>query len=320
MTAPLRITLLTGGPSNEREVSLASGRGISQALRNIGHIVSELDPGNDLLQVVRDLQTQKPDVVFNGLHGRFGEDGVIQGILEWMRIPYTHSGIRASSTAMDKAAARQVFIAAGLPVANGLIVTPSELENADPLPLPYVVKPLNEGSSVGVSILRAGSNRRAEIARNWSFGSHILTEEFIPGREITVGVLDDHENGTRALTVTDITPQASAGYDFYDYDSKYKSGGSSHSLPANIHPESFRRACEIAVAAHKALGCSGASRSDFRYDDTADGDAPGRLVLLEVNTQPGMTATSLLPEQAAHCGISYEALCEHLVRQARTGS
>lgn len=308
MNAPKRVTVLMGGMSSERVVSLSSGQGVAEALRSKGYDVCTLDAQADLAALVETLNTQKPNVVFNALHGRFGEDGCIQGILDWMGIPYTHSGIRASATAMDKAAARAIFQTAGLPVAEGMVVDIATLANADPLPTPYVVKPLNEGSSVGVSIVRAGSNTRADIVKNWTYGPQALVEAFIPGREITVGVMGD-----RALTITDITPTGT-GHDFYDYDSKYQVGGSAHVLPAQIDAASAKLALEVAVKAHQALGCSGASRSDFRLDDT-NPDQP-HLILLEVNTQPGMTATSLLPEQAAYCGISYPELCAWLVEQA----
>ncbi|GAN71594.1 D-alanine--D-alanine ligase [Acetobacter syzygii] len=307
-TTKKRITVLMGGVSSERSVSLSSGQGVAEALRSLGHTVNTLDAGADLGVLVAELAAQKPDVVFNALHGRFGEDGCIQGILDWMGLAYTHSGVRASATAMDKAAARAVFLAAGLPVAQGRVIRIAELAADDPLPAPYVVKPVCEGSSVGVSIIRPGTNVRAHIARNWTYGPQALVEEFIPGREITVGVM-----GERALTVTDITPTG-PGHDFYDYDAKYNAGGSQHVLPAQIDPAVARQAMDVAVAAHKALGCSGASRSDFRLDDT--NPANPRLILLEVNTQPGMTATSLLPEQAAYCGISYPELCNWLVEQA----
>ena len=244
--------------------------------------------------------------MFNALHGRFGEDGAIQGVLDWMGIPYTHSGIRASALAMDKVAAKAVFGAAGLPVAKGRVVDMTELEAADPLPLPYVVKPINEGSSVGVEIMRAGDNRRVAVARAWRFGKQALAEEFIPGRELTVAVMGD-----RALAVTEIIAEAGA---FYDYESKYADGGSRHVIPALVHPDAYARALAVAVAAHHALGCRGASRADFRYDDTAG--EPGRLVLLEVNTQPGLTPTSLLPEQAAHRGMDFPALCAWMVEHA----
>lgn len=304
------VAVLYGGLSAEREVSLNSGEQVVTALRAGGFEVTPIVVGEDLSAVLAAL-TPRPDVVFNALHGRFGEDGTIQGVLDWLNIPYTHSGLRASAVAMDKAAARVVFQAAGLPVAQGRMITPAELEHADPLPLPYVVKPLNEGSSVGVSILREGSNRRIEIARSWTYGPQLLVEEYIPGRELTVGVLGD-----RALTVTDITPTAGEGHDFYDYEAKYAVGGSSHRLPADVPAQIAEQAKHIALAAHQALGCRGASRSDFRYDDTACGNGAGRLVLLEVNTQPGLTATSLLPEQAAYLGMDFGALCAWMVENA----
>jgi D-alanine-D-alanine ligase len=300
-----RVAVLYGGISAEREVSLASGAQVIAALREAGYDVQALEVGPDLGAVIAAL-SPKPDVVFNALHGRFGEDGIIQGVLDWLDIPYTHSGARASALAMDKAASRAVFAAAGLPIAQGRVIDIAELEHIDPLPRPYVVKPLNEGSSVGVRILRRGENAREEIARDWRFGSQALVETFIPGRELTVGVMGD-----RALTVTDIA----AAHEFYDYESKYAQGGSHHILPAHIHPHAHAQALHLARAAHDALGCRGATRADFRYDDT-DGE-PGRLVLLEVNTQPGLTRTSLLPEQAAFCGIAFPALCAWMVEQAQ---
>ena len=306
-----RVAVLYGGISAEREVSLSSGQQVSAARRSAGFDVQPVLVGPDLGAVVAALDP-KPDAVFNALHGRFGEDGVIQGVLDWLGIPYTHSGVRASALAMDKQAAKAVFAAAGLPVARGRIVDVDELEAADPVPLPYVVKPVNEGSSVGVEILSGGDNRRAELARTWRFGRTAMVEEFVPGRELTVGVM-----GERALAVTEIT--AAAG--FYDYESKYAEGGSHHTVPAAVHPEAYARAMDIALAAHRALGCRGATRADLRYDDTLcpgnerDGE-PGRLVLLEVNTQPGLTPTSLLPEQAAHLGIDFPALCAWMVERA----
>ena len=274
------------------------------ALREARFDVSPIEVGPDLGAVIAALDP-KPDAVFNALHGRFGEDGAIQGVLDWLGIPYTHSGVRASALAMDKAAARAVFAAAGLPIARGRVVEIGELEADDPMPRPYVVKPLNEGSSVGVEIIREGDNRRAELARNWRYNGAALVEEFIPGRELTVGVM-----GERPLAVTEIV----ASHSFYDYESKYADGGSRHVIPAPVHPETYARAMEMAVAAHRALGCRGASRADFRYNDTeAD---PGRLVLLEVNTQPGLTPTSLLPEQAAHLGMGFPELCAWMVDNA----
>ncbi len=299
-----RVAVLLGGISAEREVSLSSGREVVAALAAAGFEVTPIEVTADLGAVIAALQP-RPDVVFNALHGRYGEDGVIQGLLDWLAIPYTHSGVRASALAMDKVAARAVFAAAGLPIAAGCVVDVAALEQADPMPRPYVVKPVNEGSSVGVAILREGDNRRADIAREWRYGPAALVEAFVPGRELTVGVLED-----RALCVTEIL----AGHAFYDYDSKYAEGGSRHVLPAAVDAGVAERAMAIARAAHRALGCRGATRADFRYDDT--GEAPGRLVLLEVNTQPGLTPTSLLPEQAAHCGIDFPALCRWMVERA----
>jgi D-alanine-D-alanine ligase len=300
-----RVVVLYGGISVERAVSLASGIQVIAALRESGFDVVPVDVGPDLGAVIAAL-SPRPDAVFNALHGRFGEDGAIQGVLDWLGIPYTHSGVRASAVAMDKQAAKALFVSAGLPVARGRVVSIEDLEASDPLPLPYVVKPVNEGSSVGVAVVRVGDNRRAEIARRWTFGSAALVEEYIPGRELTVGVLEE-----RALAVTEI--RAVAGT-FYDYESKYADGGSQHVVPANVHPDAYTRAMDMAVAAHRALGCRGATRCDFRYDDTAG--EPGRLVLLEINTQPGLTPTSLLPEQAAHRGISFPQLCAWMVEHA----
>ena len=298
------VAVLYGGISAEREVSLASGRQVVIALRTAGFTVRPVEVGPDVATLVAAL-TPAPDAVFNSLHGRFGEDGAVQGLLDLLGIPYTHSPVRASAIAMDKVFSKTLFRAAGLPVADGRLVDMAELAAADPMPRPYVIKPSNEGSSVGVEILRAGDNRRAEIAHGWRFGSHALVEEFIPGRELTVGVLED-----RALAVTDI--RAAVG--FYDYTAKYADGGSVHHIPAAIHPDAAAQAMAIAVAAHRALGCRGATRADFRYDDTRG--EPGRLVLLEVNTQPGLTPTSLLPEQAAHCGMDFPALCAWMVEHA----
>jgi D-alanine-D-alanine ligase len=308
-----RVAVLYGGISAEREVSLSSGQQCIAALREGGFDVAPILVGPDLGAVIAALEEAKPDAVFNALHGRFGEDGAIQGVLDWMGLPYTHSGVRASALAMDKEAAKAVFAAAGLPVARGRVVSAEELEAADPLPLPYVVKPVNEGSSVGVEILLAGTNRRAELARAWRHG-RAMVEEYIPGRELTVGVM-----GGQALAVTEITPQTggqAGGHagGFYDYEAKYADGGSRHAVPASVHPAIYAHAMEVAVAAHQALGCRGASRADLRYDDT-EGE-PGRLVLLEVNTQPGLTPTSLLPEQAAHRGISFPQLCAWMVENA----
>ena len=303
-----RVAVLQGGVSSEREVSLATGAQVVLALRQAGFEVTAIDVGADLGAVITALQAARPDAVFNALHGRLGEDGCIQGVLDWLGLPYTHSGLRASALAMDKAAAKAAFAAAGLPVAPSRIVSPEELEAADPLPRPFVVKPVNEGSSVGVEILRDGDNRRADVARNWKFDRRIMAEAYIPGRELTVAVMGD-----RPLDVTEID----TGHVFYDYDAKYADGGSRHTLPAPVHPAIREQAMDAALRAHQALGCRGVSRSDFRYDDTAG--EPGQLYILEVNTQPGMTRTSLVPEQAAHVGIGFPELCAWMVREARHG-
>jgi D-alanine-D-alanine ligase len=295
-----RVAVLLGGMSAEREVSLTSGRKVIAALEQAGFDVTPIEVTADLGALVAAL-TPPPDVVFNALHGRFGEDGTIQGVLDYLGIPYTHSGVRASALAMDKAAAKAVFAHAGLPVAPHRIIEIEELADHDPLPTPYVVKPVNEGSSVGVYIIRNGDNRNAEIVREWKFGP-AMAEQYIPGRELTVGVLED-----RALAVTEIQTDL----DFYTYEGKYTPGGSRHVLPAQLPPEIANRAMDIALAAHRALGCRGASRADLRYDD-----ATGRLVLLEVNTQPGLTPLSLLPEQAAYVGLDFPALCAWMVERA----
>ena len=300
-----RVAVLHGGISNERAVSLSSGIQVAAALREAGYTVTLIDVTDDLPALLAAL-TPKPDAVFNALHGQFGEDGAIQGVLDWLNIPYTHSGVRASAIAMDKQVSKAMFAAAGLPIAKGAIVSLQDLSAADPLPLPYVIKPVSVGSSVGVEIFRLGDNRRAAVAREWRHGGVAMVEEFVPGRELTVSVMGD-----RALAVTDIIADAGT---FYDYESKYADGGSHHIVPAVIHPDAYARAMEIALRAHQILGCRGATRSDFRYDDTKG--EPGRLVLLEINTQPGLTPTSLLPEQAAYVGYDFPRLCAWLVQQA----
>ena len=292
-----RVVVLMGGPSAEREVSLSSGRECAGALRVAGYEVVELDAGPDLAARLADI---KPDCVFNALHGRWGEDGCVQGLLEWLGIPYTHSGVLASALAMDKARAKEVFAAAGLPVMKSLLATRDAVSAAHVMPPPYVVKPNNEGSSVGVYIVRAGSNapRLAD-----TMPDVVMVESYAPGRELTVAVL-----GERALTVTDIITDG-----WYDYDAKYKTGGSRHQVPADL-PAKIAEAClDYALRAHNALGCRGLSRTDFRWD--ADRGLKG-LILLETNTQPGMTPTSLAPEQAAHCGINFPDLCDWIVKDA----
>lgn len=299
-----RVAVLQGGISAEREVSLATGAQVVAALTEAGFAVTPITVGADLSALIAAL-SPPPDAVFNALHGRFGEDGAIQGVLDWLGIPYTHSGVRASALAMDKVAAKAAFAAAGLPVARHVLVAVETLAEADPIPRPYVVKPPDQGSSVGVAIVGDGDNRVGEICAAWGFGPLAMVEEFIPGRELTVGVM-----GGEPLAVTEIRPADG----FYDYDAKYTPGGSRHLIPAPLHPAAYAEAMEIAAAAHAALGCRGASRADLRYDDTRG--EPGRLVLLEINTQPGLTPTSLLPEQAAHRGMSFGALCAWMVENS----
>jgi D-alanine-D-alanine ligase len=302
MTKAKRVTVLMGGASAERDVSLRSGHAAAKALESAGFAVTLVDAGRDPAELVRALVETKPDVVFNALHGRFGEDGCVQGVLNLLGIAYTHSGLLASAAAMDKAFARQIFEAAGIPVAKGAVVRKGD---TSPLARPHVVKPLNEGSSFGVYILQEGDNR--DPLADWPFESDdVLVEEFIPGREITVAVMGD-----RALGALEITSDRG----FYDYEAKYAPGGSRHIMPAPLPEADYAEACRLAVAAHKALGCRGVSRADLRYDDTKPG-VP-RLVMLEVNTQPGMTATSLVPEIAAHAGISFPELVRWMVENAR---
>ena len=297
--ASTRVTVLKGGRSAEREVSLVSGRECARALAAAGYDVTEIDAGPDL---PARLAEARPDVVFNALHGRWGEDGCVQGLLEWLEIPYTHSGVMASSVAMDKVKAKEIFAAAGLPVAEGRLAPREEVEAGHPMPPPYVVKPYNEGSSVGVYLVTEGANGPARLAADAP--DTLLVGAFVPGRELTVAVMGD-----RALAVTDIF--ANTGW--YDYQAKYADGGSTHVIPADI-PADIEAACrDFAVRAHAALGCRGLSRSDFRWDDTK---GVAGLALLEVNTQPGMTPTSLAPEQAAHAGISFEDLMRWMVEDA----
>jgi len=300
-----RVAVLKGGWSSERDVSLTSGRECAKALRQVGYDAYEIDVGRDLASLLAAL-TPKPDVVFNALHGRGGEDGTVQGVLEFLQIPYTHSGLLASAIAMDKPMAKEVFARAGLPLPKGRLVTRQALLEGDIIPAPFVVKPPNEGSSVGVRIVRERDNSWKSDAASWPFGEFVLVEEFIAGRELTVGVMGD-----RALGVCEIRANAGA---FYDYESKYSAGGSDHLVPAPIHPKAYEEAMDVSVRAHQALGCRGVSRADLRYDDT--GGEPGRVVLLEINTQPGMTPTSLVPDLARAAGISFDELVTWIVEHA----
>ncbi|MFN3671123.1 MAG: D-alanine--D-alanine ligase [Bosea sp. (in: a-proteobacteria)] len=296
------VAVLMGGWSVEREVSLSSGTSCAAALESVGYRVSRIDVQPDICGVLAEL---RPDVVFNALHGRFGEDGTIQGVLEILRIPYTHSGVLASALALRKDRAKTVAKAAGVPVAHGVTVSRFAAAKAHALPPPYVLKPVDEGSSVGVVIVkRDREHPPQEIARaDWPCGEMLLAESFIAGRELTCAVM-----GGRSLGVTEIRA-ASGG--FYDYEAKYTKGGSIHICPAQILPKIYQQIEECALTAHQAIGCRGVSRSDFRYDDESD-----TLVWLEVNTQPGMTETSLVPELAAHAGLNFGELVTWMVEDA----
>ncbi len=287
-----------GGPSAEREVSLASGRECAAALREAGYDVVEVDAGPDLFLRLTDLA---PDVVFNALHGRWGEDGCVQGILEWMGIPYTHSGILASALAMDKQRSKDVYRASGLPVVESLICGRDEVGTRHVMAPPYVVKPNNEGSSVGVYLVNEAANSPPKLSDDMP--DFVMVEAFAPGRELTTTVM-----GGRALTVTDILTDG-----WYDYDAKYKEGGSRHVVPADVPQQIFDACLDFAARAHEALGCRGVSRTDFRWDEARGLEG---LILLETNTQPGMTPTSLAPEQAAQLGISFPEFCAWMVEDA----
>ncbi|MGF1543073.1 MAG: D-alanine--D-alanine ligase [Parvularculaceae bacterium] len=298
-----RVAVLKGGWSPEREVSLNSGAAAGAALRSAGYDVVEIDAGRDL---AAQLASAAPDVVFNALHGQWGEDGCVQGLLEVMGLPYTHSGVLASSLAMDKQRAKAVFEQFGIAAPFGKIVTREEAARGDVMARPYVVKPNAQGSSVGVHIIREGDNRPLWrlLAADATLGEEALVETYVPGRELTVAVLGD-----RPLCVTEIT----TSLEFYDYEAKYADGGSRHVLPADVSDDVAARCLDVALKAHNALGCRGLSRADFRYDPDADGET---LYCLEVNTQPGLTATSLAPEQAAYVGIDFPALCSWIVEAA----
>lgn len=296
------VAVLMGGWSVEREVSLNTGAGCAAALEGVGYRVTRIDVQRDIAAVLDEL---RPDVVFNALHGRFGEDGTIQGLLEILRIPYTHSGVLASALAIRKDKAKTVVAAAGVPVAHGVSVSRFEAARRHVLEPPYVLKPVDEGSSVGVVIVKKGREHPPqEIARpDWPCGETMLAESFVAGRELTCAVM-----AGKSLGVTEI--RAATG-EFYDYDAKYAKGGSIHICPAQILPNIYQRIEECALTAHQAIGCRGVSRSDFRYDDESD-----TLVWLEVNTQPGMTETSLVPELAAHAGMNFGELVRWIVEDA----
>ena len=300
----MRVAVLMGGWSPEREVSLVSGRACANGLREAGYDVNEIEVSRDLRALI-DALTPAPDVVFNGLHGKYGEDGCIQGVLEYLALPYTHSGVLASAVAMDKPMAKHIFAAHGLRCPEGIVLDRKALAGGDPIPRPYVVKPVDQGSSVGVHIVRQGDNAMP-ADDDWPYGDQVLVERFIPGRELTVAVL-----GSRALGVTELRPRTR----FYDYEAKYTDGVTEHLIPAPIPAEVYEKAKEWALMAHQALGCTGLSRADLRWDDSKPGTEG--LVVLELNTQPGMTPLSLAPEQAKWAGISWSELMTWMVDHAR---
>ncbi len=296
-----RVAVLLGGMSTERDVSLVSGQACAEALIRKGFEVKLVDPDRDVLAKLTDAD---PDIVFNALHGEWGEDGRIQGVLEFFGKPYTHSGVLASALAMDKEKSKAVFRMMGVDTPDGFVTDRSKIGDAHPMDPPYVIKPVSQGSSVGVFIIREGDNRPpTELGtEQWTLGDEVMVEEFIAGRELTVTVLDG-----QPLAVTEIM----TGAQFYDYEAKYAAGGSSHVVPADVSEDVAARCMKIAAGAHHALGCRGMTRADFRYDPSID-----RISLLEVNTQPGMTPTSLAPEQAAHVGIAFDDLVAWMVKDA----
>jgi D-alanine-D-alanine ligase len=298
------VAVLMGGWSAERDVSLRSGKACADALVRVGYRVTPIDVGRDIAAA---LTAAKPDVALNVLHGRPGEDGTLQGVLEILGIPYSHSGVMASAVAMHKGYAKSIFRAAGIPVAEDIVISRLEAAKRHLMPPPYVIKPMAEGSSVGVFIVTEDhAHPPQELHRDdWAFGEEILIERYIPGKELTCAVIGD-----RALDVIDIVPATA----FYDYEAKYAAGGSRHVLPAQILPNVYQEVRRLTLAAHEALGCRGVSRADFRYDDRGT----GALVCLEINTQPGMTETSLVPELAAHAGITFDELVKWMVEDAST--
>jgi len=303
--AKKHVAVLMGGFSSERPVSLSSGKPCADALDAAGYRVTRVDVGRDVAKVLADL---RPDVAFNALHGPFGEDGTIQGILEYLEIPYTHSGVLASALAMDKRQAKRIAAAEGIPVAESAVMSRFDIGGDHPMPPPYVVKPVNEGSSFGVVIVHEGQAHPPQMigSAEWRYGDTVMVERFVHGRELTCAVMGD-----RALGVTEIVPQ---GHTFYDYDAKYAEGGSKHECPAKISLNIYQKIQTLALKAHQAIGCRGVSRSDFRYDDRHSSD--GEVIWLEVNTQPGMTPTSLVPELAAHAGLSFGELVSWMVEDA----
>lgn len=301
----IHVAVLMGGLSSERPVSLSSGEACAAGLRSRGFKVTEVDVGRDVATVLGEL---KPDVAFNALHGPLGEDGAIQGVLEYLAIPYTHSGLLASALAMDKEIAKGIVRKVGVPVAEAKVMNRHDIGSAHPMKTPYVVKPVSEGSSFGVVIVDSNQSHPPQsiTSDDWQYGDRVMVERYIHGRELTCAVMGDV-----ALGVTEIIP---LGDGFYDYSSKYVKGGSKHECPAKIKPNIYQEIQSLALKAHQAMGCRGVSRSDFRYDDRFSAD--GELIWLEINTQPGMTPTSLVPELAEHAGHDFGELLEWMVKDA----
>jgi D-alanine-D-alanine ligase len=299
-----RVAVLMGGISSEREISLQSGQGVLQALNEVGYSAFPIDLTNNLEEFIHILMREKPDVVFNALHGKYGEDGCVQGILNLLQIPYTHSGVAASAIAMNKRLAKKIASNAGLMVASEKMIEKRDILECDPIPMPYVIKPNDEGSSVGVFIIKT-PNEKKKMISTWSFDTPVMMEEYIPGIEISVAVSDE-----KAFGVVEIIPQSG----FYDFTNKYMQGAAEHIIPARIPEAIYNKAMHQAFLLHKELACRGVSRSDFRYDNT---DGQDRLVFLEINTNPGMTPISLVPELAKYQGISYKDLVVWLVERAK---
>ncbi len=299
------VAVLMGGFSSERPVSLSSGNACAEALESQGYKVTRIDVDRNVSSVLHEL---KPDVAFNALHGPYGEDGTIQGVLEYLEIPYTHSGVMASALAMDKERSKAIVSQVGVPVAEALVMHRLEAAESHVMEPPYVVKPVNEGSSFGVLIVREDQTRPPQqlYSDDWPYGDIVMVERFVHGRELTCGVMGD-----KALGVTEIVPE---GHAFYDYEAKYSPGGSKHVVPAQILPNVYQKIQKLSLLAHKAIGCRGATRSDFRLDDRENGS--GELIWLELNTQPGMTPTSLLPELAEHAGHGFGEFLAWMVEDA----
>lgn len=304
-----KVGVLMGGMSSEREVSLNSGANVADALKQAGYDVFTIDVTADIPAFIKTIEREKPDVLFNALHGKYGEDGCIQGLLDLMQIPYTHSGRLASALAMNKDAARKIYQLAGIPVAKGRVVKKADILAGDVLPRPYVLKPISDGSSVGVFIFDTDTPLFTAETYPYPDDADILAEEYIAGREMTVAVLDG-----KPLGVLEIVPND----DFYDYHAKYTNGGASHIVPAPMPAADYETMMTLAAKAHDALGCRGVSRSDFRYDDT-DKTKPARIVILETNTQPGMTSLSLVPDIARYAGYTYPELVSLMTENARCG-